>query len=221
MSNHIRFLDALLVASLCAPLQMLRTARYIVPALAPHEARLFRYGMPTVIALFAIAGWTLATVRASLSVTPGLIALGLVAGPVVLASEVGLVMANERRLVRHIEFLLPWADKAVWLLVSTFATAIGEEVVFRGVIQPVLRSSLGLPAWFAVGLTAVFYAAGHTFYGRTVVAQKFVSGGAYGVLAIATGSLIPAVIAHVVLNAIVVVEGTRSRRRLAVRGALA
>lgn len=84
------------------------------------------------------------------------------------------------------------------------AIAVAEEVIFRGVGLHLLVRVLGWAAAPAVALVAVVYGLNHLYFGWLTVAQKIVTGVAYGVLYELGGHsvLVPA-LAHVVQNVVV------------------
>ena len=111
------------------------------------------------------------------------------------------VIARTRRLPKGLALQQYWAGKMTWgqhaLLV---VIAVGEELVFRGLGYAILGGSMGLPTWLVVGITSVLYAFNHTFFGPVTATAKFASGVIYGLLYLASGSLLVPVIAHVGYN---------------------
>ncbi len=79
---------------------------------------------------------------------------------------------------------------------------LGEELVWRGVVQAPLVQRLGV--WTGVGVTAVAYALAHAPVGSPVlVAAALGCGLAWGALRATTGSLVPTLVAHVLWDALI------------------
>ncbi|MBK8482161.1 MAG: CPBP family intramembrane metalloprotease [Proteobacteria bacterium] len=86
--------------------------------------------------------------------------------------------------------------------VALVPVILGEELVWRGVVQAALVQRLG--AWRGVALAAVVYALVHTPLGSPVlVAAAFFCGLAWGTLRATTASLVPPLVAHLLWNALV------------------
>ncbi|MEU4089955.1 CPBP family intramembrane glutamic endopeptidase [Streptomyces aureus] len=85
-------------------------------------------------------------------------------------------------------------------LVSILLTAMAEELLYRGLWIGTLEQGLHLPTWLAICCAAVGYALGHLFFGGIAVLQKSLSGVVYGLLLIASGSLLAPVLAHLGQN---------------------
>lgn len=88
----------------------------------------------------------------------------------------------------------------VWVLL--IPVILGEEMVWRGVVQSSLVSLLG--AWRGVALTAIVYALTHVALGSPVlIAAAFSCGLVWGALRAATSSLVPSLMAHLLWNILV------------------
>ncbi len=87
-------------------------------------------------------------------------------------------------------------------LLLALASAIGEELWFRGALQNFLIGGLGVyPGLFA---QAALFAAGHPApgkAGRFYVVWAFAAGLIFGGLYLASGSLVPGILAHFLYNA--------------------
>ncbi len=120
----------------------------------------------------------------------GLATIGLFRG---IALSLGV---RETRVIRE---LLPRTkdEKGVFLLLS-IAAGVGEEVAYRGYAIPMLLPALGPLG--AVGVTSVVFGLLHVYQGTLGVFRTAVMGGflAWGFLA--SGSLIPPMIAHTVID---------------------
>lgn len=135
---------------------------------------------------------------------------------VLLGAAVGGLMAAATHLVypllaRVLPFIaadtarLYGAFRAPSLVVASVALVpviVGEELVWRGVVQASLVRRLG--AWRGVALAAVVYALAHAPIGSPVlVAAALFCGLAWGALRAATASLVPTLVAHLLWNVLV------------------
>lgn len=84
------------------------------------------------------------------------------------------------------------------LLVGVVLAPLAEELLFRGVVYPGLRSELG--PWLAVPLSAVLFGLAHREFGSAAVVFSTLIGVALALLVEGGGSLWPAVLAHVLVN---------------------
>lgn len=91
-----------------------------------------------------------------------------------------------------------WAGSPGGLLALGLVTAFAEEVLFRGYLLTGLRGAV--PLWAALALQAVLFGAHHASFGLRAVPAKAVHGFVWGVLTVASGSLLPAVAAHLVFQ---------------------
>ncbi len=88
---------------------------------------------------------------------------------------------------------------ALNLLVIAILPALGEELIFRGVLQRILSAALR-KGWLAVWITAFFFSFVHfQFYGFL---PRLILGLAFGYLYLWSGSLWLPIIAHFVNNAV-------------------
>lgn len=87
-----------------------------------------------------------------------------------------------------------WAGTPWVLVVIGVVTAVSEEVLFRAYLLTGLRADLVL--WAALGIQAVLFGTHHASFGARAVAAKTVHGLVWAVLAVAAGSLLPALAAH-------------------------
>ena len=86
--------------------------------------------------------------------------------------------------------------------VALVPVILGEELVWRGVVQTTLVDRFG--SWRGVALAAVVYALVHVPLGSAVlVAAAFSCGLAWGTLRATTSSLVPTLVAHLLWDAIV------------------
>jgi membrane protease YdiL (CAAX protease family) len=82
-----------------------------------------------------------------------------------------------------------------------------EELLFRGVVYTGLRNELG--AWFAVPVSALIFGLFHHEVGWTPVVFATAIGMAFALLVEASGSLWPAVLAHMLVNSKVIAAYVR------------
>jgi hypothetical protein len=145
----------------------------------------------------------------------GLAAAGLVAAGIVI--DLGLSLLGERLdLVSHwtewFDADLAWGEPAavvVTLAGSTLLAPVFEELIFRGLLYGTLRTRLAWPA--AAAGSALVFALAHG-YGVVGFLSVFVSGVLWAWVYERTGSLLPAMTAHVVNNATVALTLTAMLR---------
>jgi membrane protease YdiL (CAAX protease family) len=134
-------------------------------------------------------------------------AVGFIAGPGALLAVVllGKLSGDQLRLEgRQLEFLAPagpgrrWITIAGMVLVAAVLGPVAEELLFRGVAYPGLRNALG--PWAAVPLSATVFGLAHRNLGWPAVGFTAVMGVAFALLVEGSGSLWPAVVAHVLVN---------------------
>jgi uncharacterized protein len=112
---------------------------------------------------------------------------------------------NEDELLRLTKYLTDFQDVGEFLmglLVIGILAGVGEEVLFRGVVQPKLKQYTGNPH-IAIWLTAFIFSAIHIqFYG---LLPRMFLGAVFGYLYYYSGSLIYPIIAHILNNGFTVV----------------
>ncbi len=87
-------------------------------------------------------------------------------------------------------------------MLLAFASALGEELFFRGALLNALARGLGVPA--ALVLQALVFALGHPAPGRAgrlYAVWAFAAGLIFGGLYLLSGSLVPGILAHFLYNA--------------------
>ena len=96
------------------------------------------------------------------------------------------------------------------IVLLSLLAGVGEEVLFRGVIQEGLTQRL--PAWLAVGIGAILFGAAHWLTTTYAVFAAFI--GAYlGILFLMTGNLLVPTVTHALYD--VAALAILARRRLA------
>jgi membrane protease YdiL (CAAX protease family) len=104
----------------------------------------------------------------------------------------------------------PRAAVAGMLLLSVALSPCVEELLFRGVVYPGLRNELGV--WVAVPLSALIFGLFHLESGWAPVVFATTTGVAFALLVQCSGSLWPAMLAHVLVNSKVIAAYLRSFR---------
>lgn len=154
-------------------------------------------------------------VRTALRPTTALCATGLAVGVLMSMATYGLypILVHAVPAVTADTALLYGAFRApapavIWL--ALVPVVVGEELVWRGAIQRVLTDQLGfvgrpwVAASAAVIVTAVIYACAHALIGSPVlVLVTFGCGLVWSGLRAATGSVTPALVAHLIWDALV------------------
>ncbi|SMF78978.1 CPBP family intramembrane glutamic endopeptidase [Streptomyces sp. Amel2xC10] len=206
MWSHTRSLEGLVLAATVAPAELVRLAGSFREAPAKHLGRArttAAVGVPaaylvvTGLAVAVVASGHLVPDRLNASF-PGtvwlVVALGT--GVALVAAEFGLGAVPELLRGTRTLRLSVQASAGAGHLVSILLTAVAEELLYRGLWIGTLEQGLGLPTASAVCCAAVGYALGHLFFGGLAVLQKSLSGGVFGVLLVASGSLLAPVLAH-------------------------
>lgn len=88
-------------------------------------------------------------------------------------------------------------------------TAVGEEILFRGLLLGGLRENV--PAVFALIVQAVMFGANHVSFGGRNVITKAISGLGWGVVTLAFGTVLVAAISHVFFQFLVYRRLNRQR----------
>jgi len=133
----------------------------------------------------------------------------LIGGPLSLAfhefamSDPSLTLsggANPDDISNADDFLNTGAATWTIILSAVIAAPIIEEVIFRGWMQPMMISR-GMPAIFAVLITALFFGLVHVFSGLQVMTYTFLLGIALGMARLITGRVAAPMLAHMANNA--------------------
>jgi membrane protease YdiL (CAAX protease family) len=121
-----------------------------------------------------------------------------------------------RRLVNRVEEQLTphLAGASAWgIVLLSLMAGLGEEVLFRGVIQAGLADRL--PAWLAVGIAALLFGAAHWLTLSYAVLATLIW--VYlGILFLVTGNLLAPVVTHALYDAVAL--SILVRLRAGVRG---
>jgi membrane protease YdiL (CAAX protease family) len=80
----------------------------------------------------------------------------------------------------------------------SFTAGICEELLFRGYLVWVLQQWIGL--WPAAAVSAVLFGLAHAYQGRQFGVRAFFAGVGMGLLALVTGSLLPGMVLHALID---------------------
>jgi uncharacterized protein len=98
-----------------------------------------------------------------------------------------------------VEFILPHTSgEHRWFVALSTTAGVCEELVYRGFILWVLASYTGVA--LAVVLQAALFGLGHAYQGRTGVLKTSAVGLVMGLIVLATGWLVPAMIVHALID---------------------
>lgn len=150
-------------------------------------------------------GWRAGDLGGGLAWAAGVTAAGLamVWATTLLARRLGW------RESRAVLFLLPRDRREQrWFLLLALAAALGEEYVYRGFAFHVLEAWAGGPG-AAAAVTAVSFGLAHGYQRAAGVLRATMLGGILALPVAATGSVLPAVVAHFWINAIIGLGGWR------------
>ncbi|MFJ9643899.1 CPBP family intramembrane glutamic endopeptidase [Streptomyces sp. NPDC101206] len=224
MWSHTRSLELLVLVATVAPAELIRVATAFGPGAKAgadrgRAARLGLLGAPAaylVVTALAVAvaadggfvpdaltGWRTGALWLPAAVVVGAVLVG--AEFAVGAAPRLLDGSGRPRLAVHRGGGAVGGGYAAAVL----ATAVAEELLYRGLWIGVLHERLHLPVGVAVAVAAVAYAVGHLFFGGLAVVQKTLSGAVFGLLLVASGSLAVPLVAHLVQNAVVVALAVR------------
>lgn len=95
------------------------------------------------------------------------------------------------------------------LFLSIIVLALGEEIVFRGLIQA--RLNRLVPTWIAIGLTSILFAVMHISTGSTMVVildllSVFLDSVLFGIIFARTQNIYTSTIAHVLANSVAILS---------------
>ena len=114
------------------------------------------------------------------------------------------IRAGEEQAEKTIGLLLSRADTTAVLLnllILVLIPAVGEELIFRGLLQRMLLTASGKPH-LAIWITAALFSAIHFQWFGFV--PRMLLGACFGYLVIWTGSLLPAIFGHLINNGLAV-----------------
>jgi len=202
--------DATLAAALLITLPALAVAQLGVE-LPPEVDTLSIYLSSSI--LIALLGALAALAGAA---TPGVAAMGLglpafgtLSAGAAAAVGAGLAILVGARLVAAragwtetelVRLVMPsdGTERAAFVLVSMIA-GLGEEIAYRGFLLALLIAAFGDPL-SAVALTSIAFGLLHAYQGPVGMVRTALIGVAFAGITLATGSLWPVVIGHVIIN---------------------
>ena len=216
MNSPTLYLSALVLLAAAFPSQLARIGMML--AGQPDTRRrpravVVQLWLPVTLTLVAGLAWELSPVS-GLATLPGhwwwyplAVAVGLAAPWWEVGAAAAPALLRGRR-VRRVRLTDRWPIGGGLVLVGALVAAVAEEVIFRGVGLHLLAGPLGWPVAVAVAVTAVVYGLNHLYFGLPAVAQKTLTGVAYGVLYVACGySVWIPVLAHLTQNLVVLIWG--------------
>jgi membrane protease YdiL (CAAX protease family) len=119
----------------------------------------------------------------------------------------------ESRLQQFREKILPQNALESLVFVALACTvAVCEELIYRGFAYAVFATALGGSVTFAVLASSAIFAAAHAYQGRQGLAMTFILGALFAMTRVWTLSLLPAVLAHLVVDLISGLSGAKALR---------
>jgi membrane protease YdiL (CAAX protease family) len=107
-------------------------------------------------------------------------------------------------------------ERAAWALLSLTA-GVCEELYFRGFLIRILHErGLDLPLAAALVASSLIFGLGHLYQGAKGVLGTTIGGGVFGLLFLLTGSLIPGVVLHALIDLQIAYVLTPGRNEAAV-----
>jgi len=225
MPHRTPYLEALVLVCSIAPAELVRvfTSFGISEKSRRRLSRLSVVGIPAAYALVALLALVVALAHMSLGqlfpleMDPTYLLLAVAVGGLTLALESGLasVQARLSHPLERQRFRVNLGGQALdeRLVVSVLTTAVIEEVLYRGIWLGILQTAFHESALLAVPISAGGYALGHLFFGPRTVAQKVLSGLAFGSLFVLSGSIVVPIIAHLTENALILGLSYREMER--------
>ena len=148
----------------------------------------------TTLGLHLPQGWRL-WLGAALPLAYGV--LILVQGRALCRKPATLAKLHEK--LKPLRAVIPHTAAEYRLFVPLCVTAgVCEELLFRGYLVWVLQHWLGL--WAAAGVSMVIFGLAHAYQGRKFGVRAFFAGVAMGLLALGTGSLLPGMSLHALVD---------------------
>jgi hypothetical protein len=108
-------------------------------------------------------------------------------------------LAKLRETLKPLRGLVPHTPREYRLFMPLCITAgLCEELLYRGYLVWVLQHWLGL--WGAAGVSMVVFGLAHSYQGRQFGVRAFYAGVGMGLLALVTGSLLPGMVLHAIVD---------------------
>ncbi len=135
------------------------------------------------------------------------VVLGLLVGMTIGLGASMVAVASTPRLrswfqgaLQRVAALLPATHRERWLYAGVALTAgICEELVFRGFLFHYLQG-WGLTTWLVVVLAGALFGIGHIYQGLAGAVQAGALGMAFGVLYALSGSILPGMVLHALID---------------------
>ncbi len=104
-------------------------------------------------------------------------------------------LAKLRASLTPLRALIPHTrEEYAWFRPLAVTAGICEEFLFRGYLVWVLAAWIGV--WAAAGVSMVIFGLAHSYQGRTFAVRALLAGIGMGLLALATGSVLPGMALH-------------------------
>lgn len=108
-------------------------------------------------------------------------------------------LAALRASLTPLRALLPHTPgEYVWFRPLAVTAGICEEFLFRGYLVWVLAAWIGV--WAAASVSMVIFGLAHSYQGRAGAVNAFLAGVGMGLIALATGSLLPGMLLHAAID---------------------
>ncbi|MGB6431466.1 MAG: type II CAAX endopeptidase family protein [Candidatus Acidiferrales bacterium] len=122
----------------------------------------------------------------------------------------------ESRLVQFREKILPQniTDSLVFVALAC-TVAVCEELIYRGFVYAVILSAAKGSVTIAILVSSAIFAAAHAYQGRQGLATTFILGALFAFTRVWTLSLLPAILAHLVVDLISGLSGAKALRSAA------
>lgn len=90
-------------------------------------------------------------------------------------------------------------ERAAWIFLS-FSAGVCEEAIYRGFMIRFLHETTSLPLFGALAASSLIFGLAHLYQGVAGVLRTSIAGLAFGLLFLLSGSLIPCIVLHVLLD---------------------
>jgi membrane protease YdiL (CAAX protease family) len=124
-----------------------------------------------------------------------------------------MTLDPESRLVQFREKILPQntTDSLVFFALAC-TVAVCEELIYRGFVFAVILSAAKGSVTLAILVSSAIFAAAHAYQGRQGLATTFILGALFAFTRVWTLSLLPAMLAHLVVDLISGLSGAKALR---------
>lgn len=220
MPAWLPFLAFVVVLAVVAVGLARQSARFVREGVVPEPPTLYANVIATqsvLVMLVLGAGWLAEIPYASVGTVAdvNVLALGLGTGVAVFAASVLVTRALSRAGITYSEVLRDAleprsASEAATLYgVALPAVAVGEELLFRGVLIGAMSTGLDVSPWVPAVASSALFGYAHSAQGRAGVVVTGVLGLVLAGLFVVTDSLFAVIVAHYVVNALEFAFGPR------------